>query len=70
LEPNVQFTEIDVATFEESAQERGIVQFPGSSCSAWTPLPDSNCSFQPTSETVEISIFSSEAGSTLIGQSS
>jgi hypothetical protein len=68
-EPNVQFgIEIDVATFEESAQEQGIAQFPGSSYSAWTPpAPIQTLPFQPTSETVEISIFSSEAGPTLAG---
>jgi len=37
-EPNVQFgIEIDVATFEEFAQERGIVQFPDSSYSMDAP---------------------------------
>ncbi len=68
-EPNVQFgIEIEVATFEEFAQERGIVQFPGSSYSAWTPpAPIQTVPFQPTAETVEISIFSSEAGPTLAG---
>jgi len=67
---DVQFAEIDVATFEESTQEQGIVQFSGSSYSAWTLPAPTNLSFQPTSETVEISIFSSEAGPTLAGQSS
>jgi len=38
-EPNVQFGVKIVATFEES-QEQGIVQFSGSSYSAWTlPAP-------------------------------
>lgn len=68
-EPNVQFgIEIDVATFEESAQEQGIVQLRGNSYLAWTPpAPIQTVPFQPTSEPVEISIFSSEAGPTLAG---
>ena len=67
-EPNVQFgIEIDVATFEE-AQVQGVVQFPGSPYSAWKPpAPIQTLPFQPASETVEISIFSSEAGPTLMG---
>jgi hypothetical protein len=58
----------DVATFEEPAQEQGVVQFPASPYSAWIPpAPIQTVPFQPTSETVEISIFSSEAGPTLVG---
>lgn len=68
-EPNVQFgIEIDVATFEEPDLDRGAVQFRGSSYSAWIPpAPTQTLPFQPTSETVEISIFTSEAGPTLAG---
>ena len=57
-EPNVQFgIEIDVATFEE-AQDQGVVKFPGSPYSAWTPpAPTQTLPFEPASETVEISIF-------------
>jgi len=60
-EPNVQFgIEIDVATLK-NAQE-GIVQFPTALTQHGRPCPIQTVSFQPTSETVEVSIFSSEAG--------
>lgn len=65
-EPNVQFgIEIDVAAFEEPDR---VVQFPGSSDSQWLPpAPTQSVPFQPTLEIVEISIFNSEAGPTLLG---
>ena len=76
-EPNVQFgIEIDVATFEESAQaasydfpsEDTIVQLPLGTRIRWTPpAPVQSIPFPLVTDTVEVSIFNSEAGPTLAG---
>jgi hypothetical protein len=69
-EPNVQFgIEIDVATFEESTadtfSETGL-RSPDPS--VWSPpLPDQTIPFLPATESVEISIFNTAAGPTLMG---
>jgi Protein of unknown function (DUF4058) len=68
-EPNVQFgIEIDVATFEEPLPEGSDrkMQLPVSD--QWNPpAPNQTIPFQPMSESVEISIFNSEAGPVLAG---
>jgi len=72
-EPNVQFgIEIDVAAFEEislltSRVSDNIVQLPTSSQPEWIPSPPTQTvPFSPTTEAVEVSIFNSEAGPTLM----
>lgn len=66
-EPNVQFgIEIDVAAFDEAAQT--VVPLSVSDRSVWRPTPPAQTvAFEPTAETVAISIFSSESGPTLAG---
>jgi hypothetical protein len=69
-EPNVLFgIEVDVATFEDtrhSDSEGGAP--PPPSTDGWVPpAPVFSTPFEPTTETVEISIFNSEAGLTLTG---
>ncbi|MBE9016310.1 DUF4058 domain-containing protein [Chroococcidiopsis sp. CCALA 051] len=71
-EPNVQFgIEIDVAAFDESTladDGSGTVIALPLTATDWQPAPPTQTiPFQPTRETVEISIFSSEAGPTLAG---
>ena len=69
-EPNVQFgIEIDVAAFEEVGPADASVVIPLSvHAFQWQPPgPSETIPIQPTSETVEISIFNSEAGPTLAG---
>ncbi len=65
-EPNVQFgIEIDVATFDETAQT--VISLPIGD-RWWHPTaPDQTVPFQPALETVEISIFSNESGPRLAG---
>lgn len=66
-EPNVQFgIEIDVATFNE-ATETVIPLSVGSRRDWLPPAPNQTIPFQPASESVEISIFSNQAGPTLAG---
>jgi hypothetical protein len=72
-EPNVQFgIEIDVAAFEEislatSRVSENVVQLPTSSQQEWIPSPPTQTvPFSPTTEAVEVSIFNSEAGPTLM----
>jgi hypothetical protein len=66
-EPNVQFgVEIDVATFEETAADG--VGSPTASGPGWTPpAPMQTVPFQLVTDTVEVLIFESEAGPTLVG---
>ncbi len=67
-EPNVQYDiEIDVAAFEEPVQADDVIPFPIQSSVWYPPAPTQTFPFQPTTETVEISIFSSEAGPKLVG---
>lgn len=71
-EPNVQFgIEIDVAAFEESQQElaneTGLVQLRTSQSRWIPPAATQTLPFLPTTESVEISIFDSEAGPFLRG---
>lgn len=69
-EPNVQFgIEIDVATFEETAQSKAqIISLPVGVHRDWRPTtPAQTVPFQVVSETVEISIYSNESGPTLAG---
>ncbi len=64
-EPNVQFgIEIDVATFDRIAQ-MPAVSSPSDKYAP--PAPTFSMPFEPMSETVEINIFNSEAGPTLVG---
>ncbi|MEQ9550998.1 MAG: DUF4058 family protein [Coleofasciculus sp. G3-WIS-01] len=72
-EPNVQFgIEIDVAAFEELSLSTtlvsdNVVQLPTSSQQQWiSPPPAQTVPFSLTTEAVEVSIFSSEAGPTLM----
>ncbi|MEQ9356940.1 DUF4058 family protein [Coleofasciculus chthonoplastes] len=72
-EPNVQFgIEIDVAAFEEislltSRVSENIIQLPTASQQEWIPSPPTQTApFSPTTEAVEVSIFNSEAGPTLM----
>lgn len=66
-EPNVQFgIEIDVATFEETVET--VVPLPVGNRRNWSPpAPNQTIPFQPTAESVEISIFSNQSGPTLAG---
>lgn len=66
-EPNVQFgIEIDVATFNEASET--VIPLASLSRREWSPPePDQTIPFQPVSESVEISIFNSDAGPTLAG---
>jgi len=66
-EPNVQFgIEIDVAAFDEGAQT--VVPLSVNDRTAWRPAPPAQTvAFEPTAETVAISIFSNESGPTLAG---
>lgn len=70
-EPNVQYgIEIDVAAFEEGIQSEApgaVIPFPVQQSRWQPPAPSQILPFQPTTETVEISIFNSEAGPTLAG---
>ena len=75
-EPNVQFgIEIDVAAFEESPSPPAsvnanplVIGLPVNHSSEWqSPNPTQTLPFQTVSETVEISIFNSEAGPILAG---
>lgn len=70
-EPNVQYgIEIDVAAFEEGIQPEApgaVIAFPVQQTAWQPPAPLQTLPFQPTTETVEISIFNSEAGPTLAG---
>jgi hypothetical protein len=67
-EPNVQFgIEIDVATFEySSADEPDKVQAL-TNARYNSPAPDYLMAFDPTLETVEVSIYNSAAGPVLVG---
>ncbi|MGH9840078.1 MAG: DUF4058 family protein [Blastocatellia bacterium] len=62
-EPNVQFgIEIDVATFDR------LTPSGPSACESYTPpAPTFSMPFEPMAEAVEINIFNSEAGPTLVG---
>ncbi|GAB1540473.1 hypothetical protein NUACC21_31420 [Scytonema sp. NUACC21] len=65
-EPNVQFgIEIDVAAFEET--EKTEVDSLDTPVQWKPPTPSQTLSFQPAGESVEISIFNSEAGPILAG---
>lgn len=70
-ELNVQFgIEIDVATFDETAQltAQTVIPLTMGERRDWRPTaPNQTVQFQPASETVEISIFSNESGPTLAG---
>ncbi|BAZ16241.1 hypothetical protein NIES4071_81160 [Calothrix sp. NIES-4071] len=70
-EPNVQFgIEIDVAAFEESLQqsEEVTINTLKDSYPNWAPpLPAQTVPFLPTEESVQISIFNTEAGPVLAG---
>ena len=67
-EPNVQYgIEIDVAAFEEPDQADDVISFPTQSSAWYPPAPSQTLPFQPTTEAVEIGIFSSEAGPRLAG---
>lgn len=65
-EPNAQFgIEIDVATFREKTSVSSVLQ-PESS--PWIPqAPTATLPFQPTTDVVEVQIFSTKAGPTLVG---
>ena len=66
-EPNVQFgIEIDVAAFEENAPYTPLPSRPLED--AWRPPPpEQSIPFDPTTEAVEVSIFQTEEGPTLMG---
>lgn len=66
-EPNVQFgIEIDVATFNETTPT--VIPLPVGNRHDWLPpSPQQTIPFQPTTESVEISIFSNESGPLLAG---
>ena len=69
-EPNVQFEiGIDVAAFEEagSVDTSVVISLPVHSSQWQPPALSQTIPIEPTSETVEISIFNSEAGPTLAG---
>ena len=68
-EPNVQFgIEIDVAAFEETTNGESAIEIPTNFYGEWKPpKPDQTIPFLPTAETVEISIFNTEAGPSLAG---
>jgi Protein of unknown function (DUF4058) len=65
-EPNVQFgIEIDVAAFEETRADETPIE---STQAQWMPpQPTYTAEFSPTSEIVEVNIFSSEGGPVLLG---
>jgi hypothetical protein len=75
-EPNVQFgIEIDVAAFEEVPLElpatpvrQNVAQLPTGLRKGWIPpAPAQTAPFSPAAEAVEVSIFNSSAGPTLMG---
>lgn len=65
-EPSAQFgIEIDVATFGEKGSAPLVRQ---SETSQWSPqAPTVTLPFQPTTDVVEVQVFSTEAGPTLVG---
>ncbi|HWQ34906.1 MAG TPA: DUF4058 family protein [Blastocatellia bacterium] len=67
-EPNVQFgIEIDVATFESQSADASA-KLQALTGSRYTPpAPNHTMAFDPTLETVEISIYNSTAGPVLVG---
>lgn len=74
-EPNVQFgVEIDVATFEESPQifppdapDGDRMEYVSSSGQWASPAPVQTIPFPLVTDTVEVTIFNSQAGPTLVG---
>lgn len=64
-EPNAQFgIEIDVAAFREETALNLVRQ----TASQWTPqAPTATLPFQPTTDIVEVQVFSTQAGPTLVG---
>lgn len=66
-EPNAQFgIEIDVATFSEKIPPDAARQ--GEATRQWIPqAPTATLPFQPTTDVVEVQIFSTQAGPTLVG---
>ncbi|WP_019500405.1 DUF4058 family protein [Pseudanabaena sp. PCC 6802] len=66
-EPNVQFgIEIDVATLSEVPLTSFAQQTPEST--QWSPRPPTaTLPFQPTTDSVEVQIFNTQAGPTLVG---
>lgn len=71
-EPNVQFgIEIDVAAFEELPTppvSENVAQLPTGLKKEWMPPPPAQTApFSPTTEAVEVSIFNSDIGPTLMG---
>ncbi|MDX2242240.1 MAG: DUF4058 family protein [Leptolyngbyaceae cyanobacterium bins.302] len=65
-EPSAQFgIEIDVATYREKGSIPVMQQ---SEMSQWTPkAPTATLPFQPTTDVVEVQVFSTQAGPTLVG---
>jgi hypothetical protein len=65
-EPNAQFgIEIDVAAFSEKTPVLSTSQ---PEASEWTPqAPTATLPFQPTTDVVEVQIFSTQSGPTLVG---
>lgn len=65
-EPNVQFgIEIDVATLSETPL---LTSQPATDSTQWTPRsPTATLPFQPTTDSVEVQIFSTQAGPILVG---
>jgi hypothetical protein len=65
-EPNAQFgIEVDVATYREKDSMPLVGQ---SEVSQWTPqAPTATLPFQPTTDVVEVQVFSTQAGPTLVG---
>jgi len=76
-EPNVQFgVEIDVATLQESegssesrpSNGSGLAQVSAAAANESTPpAPVQTLPFQPATDTVEVTIYNTEAGPTLVG---
>lgn len=65
-EPNAQFgIEIDVAAFNEKTPALSTRH---SEASQWTPqAPTATLPFQPTTDVVEVQVFSTQSGPTLVG---
>jgi hypothetical protein len=71
-EPNVQFgIEIDVAAFEESLPEldnpETVIRLPIDFPNNWLPPPAQTVPFLSTAQTMQVSIFNTEAGPVLAG---
>ncbi len=68
-EPNVQFgIEIDVAAFDETSLVPAGVPSAGAPAGTWSPpAPMQTIPFQLTSDVVEVVVYNSEAGPTLVG---